>query len=86
MSQISMMKDAIAQCKSCHVQLWNYHKSGERYAVDIRMSPVLDERSICTHFVAIQSDITDIRNAKRELDKARNAALESTLVCLVLLE
>lgn len=51
-------------------ELINYNRSGEPYYVEVNLSPVLDQTGTCTHFIAIQRDITDRKKAEHALHRA----------------
>jgi PAS domain S-box-containing protein len=49
---------ALAEQKPIRRSLVNYGKDGSEYWLDIDISPVFDQVGKCTHFVAIERDIT----------------------------
>ena len=51
----------------------NERKDGERYIIDQTIAPVTDESGEITHFVAVNSDITEKRTTERELDVLKSA-------------
>eukprot|EP00698_Gefionella_okellyi_P022919 TRINITY_DN7689_c0_g1_i1.p1 TRINITY_DN7689_c0_g1~~TRINITY_DN7689_c0_g1_i1.p1 ORF type:complete len:1402 (-),score=360.07 TRINITY_DN7689_c0_g1_i1:63-4268(-) len=72
-----LLSDAVHNHKTVQVVLLNYHKSGREYYVEVNLAPVMDERGRCTHFVAIENDVTARKRAAEELEQARKEALES---------
>ncbi|MGQ3330113.1 PAS domain S-box protein [Halorubrum sp. FL23] len=46
----------------------NEHKDGKQFVVDQTIAPVTDESGETTHFVAVNTDITEQRAAERELE------------------
>ena len=54
--------------------LCNKRKNGEIYWEHASISPIRDERSVITHFVAIKEDITEDKRIAEELSAARDAA------------
>jgi PAS domain S-box-containing protein len=52
-------------------QLLNYRKSGEEYWIDIDIVPVLGKSGICTHFAAIERDITQSKHSDESLNLFR---------------
>ena len=54
--------------------LCNKRKNGEVYWEHASISPIRDERSVITHFVAIKEDITEDKRMAEELIAARDAA------------
>jgi PAS domain S-box-containing protein len=58
------------------VELVNYHKNGNPYWIEMRIAPVFDAAGECTHFVAVENDISDRKNAEAALEqRARLSAL-----------
>ncbi|MDA9101070.1 PAS domain-containing protein [Omnitrophica bacterium] len=69
---ISKIREAIAQKGSCAVQLRNYRKDGTPFWNELRMSPVFDEKGKLTHYIGVQTDISDRVRAEKELEDHRN--------------
>ncbi|MDZ4686997.1 MAG: PAS domain-containing protein [Planctomycetaceae bacterium] len=65
---------AIQQRRECAVTILNYRKDGTPFWNDLRIAPIFDEHDEVTHFVGIQSDVTERIDAEYELDQAREAA------------
>lgn len=61
------IRTAIESFEHCEVNTVNYKKSGEEYWVSISISPILDNQGICTHWIAIERDITNQKNAEEEI-------------------
>ena len=51
----------------------NERKDGERYIIDQTIAPVTDESGEITHFVAVNSDITEKRATERKLEILQTA-------------
>jgi two-component system cell cycle sensor histidine kinase/response regulator CckA len=45
----------------------NYRKDGSEYLMDIDMVPIFDAAGVCTHFAAIEHDVTEQKTAERTL-------------------
>ncbi|MGM3307765.1 PAS domain S-box protein [Anabaena sp. WFMT] len=58
------------------VEMINYRKDGSEFWVELNIIPVKDERGWFTHWIAIQRDITDRKQAETTL-KLANVKLES---------
>ncbi|QDL11731.1 histidine kinase [Brasilonema octagenarum UFV-E1] len=58
------LHDAIAQGKSCTVVLRNYRKDGTLFWNQVSISPVYDNHGQFTHYISIQSDITERKQAE----------------------
>lgn len=50
---------AIREQREGHALLRNYRKDGTLFWNDLRIAPVRDENDVVTHFVGVQSDITE---------------------------
>jgi PAS domain S-box-containing protein len=61
---ITEVHDAITQGKSCTVVLRNYRKDGTLFWNEISISPVYDVHGRFTHYIGIQSDITERKQAE----------------------
>jgi PAS domain S-box-containing protein len=51
--------DAIAAGRGCKVTLLNYRKDGRPFWNDLQISPVADESGRITHFIGVQTDVTE---------------------------
>jgi PAS domain S-box-containing protein len=58
---------ALSQRQPIRQQLVNYTKDGAEYWVDVDMVPIFGARNECTHFVAIQRDITNDKKREEQL-------------------
>ncbi len=78
------MREAIAQHQSATVDLLNYRKDGTAYVVEISLIPVIDEGGACTHWIAIERDITKRRQdeeaqARERIAEEKHAVLASEI-------
>lgn len=71
---IEEIRRALARGQSCRVVLKNFRKDGSMFWNELSLSPIRDERGRVTHFLGIQNDVTQLREAKLALITARNAA------------
>ncbi|MBW4631080.1 MAG: PAS domain S-box protein [Iphinoe sp. HA4291-MV1] len=55
---------AMTQGKSCNVVLRNYRKDGTLFWNEISISPVYDNNGLFTHYIGIQTDITERKQAE----------------------
>ncbi|MFO8127397.1 PAS domain S-box protein [Yoonia sp.] len=65
--ELDRIRNAVAEFKPVQVEVINYRKSGEEYWQEIDIAPITDDRGQFTHFVSIQRDITERRNADEAL-------------------
>lgn len=72
------IEHALAAGESCEVTLRNYRKNGEAFWNELIVSPVRDGGGVITHYVGIQTDVTERRRAeesRRELEIAKQIQL-----------
>ena len=66
------------------VQLLNYKKNGDPFINYLSITPIHDSRGHVTHFVGIQSDISDlVKHKKAELAAKHEAAQASDAISTV---
>lgn len=63
----------------------NKKKDGTLYWESASISPILNEKGIITHFIAIKEDITERKNIEQQLIKAKEKAEESDRLKLAFL-
>ncbi len=61
------IRDAINTQQECHVTIQNYRKDGTPFWNELFIAPVLDSNGYLTHFIGIQTDITERRRAQERL-------------------
>jgi len=64
---IQVMRDALRKGNGFKVEILNYSKTGKKYWLDIEVMPILDEHKKLTGFMAIESDITQLKMAVEEM-------------------
>lgn len=67
---IDEIRSAIAGARRCTVELLNYKKDGTPFWNRLSITPLKDARGRTTHFVGVQSDITELKNTKEKLEAA----------------
>jgi len=70
------IKAALMAWQPIKVEMFNYHKSGEGFWVELSISPLRDENGLYTHWISVQRDITA---RKREAEETRLAAARLAL-------
>lgn len=58
------------------MQLMNYRKNGDAFVNYLSVTPIHDSAGVLTHYVGIQSDITDLVNHKKAELAAKHAAVQ----------
>jgi len=66
---VNYMRERIKRGEGYSVELLNYSKEGRKYWLSIEVQPIYDEHGKVVNFMAIQSDITERKNAEAELRK-----------------
>ncbi|WP_166422346.1 PAS domain-containing hybrid sensor histidine kinase/response regulator [Paraglaciecola sp. 20A4] len=82
---IALMREAIAMRERFNVEILNYRKDGSLLWLKINSHPIYQKGKF-SGFIAIQSDITEQKNAEFELLKAnsiKNAILDSAQLLMV---
>ncbi|KAG2446816.1 hypothetical protein HYH02_008376 [Chlamydomonas schloesseri] len=78
--QVIDLKKAISEGKSCVVQLLNYKKNGDPFVNYLSLTPIHDAATgRLTHYVGVQSDITELVNHKKAELAAKHAALQAAV-------
>src|ERR687886_242242 len=61
------LREAIREGRGCKVVLANYRKDGTLFWNELSISPIYDSEETLTHFVGIQMDITERKQAQEAL-------------------
>lgn len=64
------IRDALETGQACVVELLNYRKDGSPFWNRLSISPIYGAGGAVTHFVGVQSDISDRVQAQRQLEAA----------------
>lgn len=64
-----ILRDAIAKRESCTVVIRNYRKDGTLFWNELNISPIFDDGRKATHFIGIQTDITERKEAEKNLKR-----------------
>ncbi len=64
---IEEIRRAILEGKECHVELQNYRKDGTFFWNELSIAPVYNSKGHLTHFIGIQSDITQRKLSEQAL-------------------
>lgn len=73
---VEEVRRAIDSGSECVVELLNYRANGEPFWNRLSITPIKSEDGIVTHFIGVQSDVTDRRNAEDSL-RATKVKLEA---------
>lgn len=69
---IQEIRAAIREGRNCTVTLRNYRKDGRLFWNELRLSPIHNAAGVVTHFVGVQTDITE----RKEIETQRELMLE----------
>lgn len=69
-NSIDQIRKAILNGEECTVELLNYKKDGDSFWNRLSITPLKDEFNQVTHYVGIQSDITELKKTKERLEIA----------------
>lgn len=67
---IEQVSNALQQHRSVSVELRNYRKDGTLFWNELRVAPIRDESGAVTHFVGIQTDITERKKNEQVLQQS----------------
>lgn len=74
---VAELRRAISEGQPCVVQLTNYKKTtNERFVNYLSLTPIRDTSGRLTHYVGVQSDITDLVEHKQAELAAKNLAVQ----------
>jgi sigma-B regulation protein RsbU (phosphoserine phosphatase) len=75
---VEQIRQAVNSGRSCEVVLKNYRKGGAPFWNELLIAPVIDDTGTLTHYIGIQSDVTERRRAeenRHELEIAKHIQL-----------
>jgi PAS domain S-box-containing protein len=64
---LKKIRIAIENQQSCNVIIRNYRKDGSLFWNELSISPIYDDQGNLTHFIGIQNDITDRKQAEEQI-------------------
>ncbi|GGH11001.1 PAS domain-containing sensor histidine kinase [Mucilaginibacter phyllosphaerae] len=62
-----ILRNAVADGKSCVVEMRNYQKNGTLFWNELYMSPIKDAEGNVCYFIGVQNDVTRRKNIEQEL-------------------
>jgi len=72
-SAVAEIRAALAECRPCVVEILNYRRDGTTFWNRLSITPVRDGAGEVTHFIGVQSDVTDRRVAEDGLRRSKEA-------------
>ncbi len=70
-AQLDRIRSAMERQESVRVEVVNYDRAGQTYHIEMDISPIIDEQGICTHFVAIERDVSERINLEERLRQSQ---------------
>jgi len=67
---VAEIRKSVREGRECTVQLLNYRKDGSPFWNRLSITPLRDEAGQVTHFVGVQSDVTDQKRGEAALSEA----------------
>ncbi|MGD1704324.1 PAS domain S-box protein [Dapis sp. BLCC M229] len=79
------LRTALKEGSGCTMSLRNYRKDGTLFWNELSVSPIYDEQGNLSHYIGIQTDITDRIKAERNL-KQQSVAMEAAINGIAILD
>lgn len=74
--KLKIIRKSINAGQPCVVELQNYRKNGERFVNSLSLTPIRTAEGKVTHYVGIQSDVTELATVRTaELDALKKATI-----------
>ena len=73
---LAEIKQTLARWLPIKTEIINYGKDGREYWVELNIIPIADRKGNYTHFVSVERDITERKQAEQEL-RAREASIRN---------
>lgn len=80
--ELHIVRNAIRFGQHCQVTLRNYRKDGRMFWNEVTISPIKTAEGKVTHFVGIQSDVTDNRVTEESLRKEKQILVYANKILL----
>jgi diguanylate cyclase (GGDEF)-like protein/PAS domain S-box-containing protein len=74
------LRDAFARWKPIEIELINYRKDGTEFWVELSIVPVANEAGWFTHWVSVQRDITERKEAEELATRVRIAEIKNEVL------
>lgn len=75
-SEVQRLRQAVASGQPCHVTLTNYRRNGDAFVNYLSVTPIHNSRGLLTHYVGVQSDITELVNHEKAELAAKHQAVQ----------
>ncbi len=68
---VAIVREALREGHGCKVELLNYRKDGTPFWNELAISPVTDADGRLTHFIGVQTDVTERRRLEEQIRQAQ---------------
>src|SRR5690606_41412281 len=75
-AELARRKKALKNWEPCKITTVDYKKNGEAFWVELSIYPVADEKGWHTHWIAIERDITELKQKEVEKELLRKISLD----------
>lgn len=75
----AVIRKALQGANTCDIEILNYCKDGRPFWNHLNISPVLDSAGRLTHFIGVQTDVTQQRNLENQLRQSQKMRAIGTL-------
>jgi PAS domain S-box-containing protein len=69
--EVQIIRTALKEGQTCHVELRNYKKDGSLFWNELTITPLYNDQGTLTHFIGVQSDVTERKKAEILKDQIR---------------
>ncbi|MEQ9565289.1 MAG: PAS domain-containing protein, partial [Pseudomonadales bacterium] len=69
--ELDRIREALQNKEPIRCEVLNYNKSGESYWLELDITPLFNDKGHCTHFVAVERDISGRKQRETELRQAQ---------------
>lgn len=70
-AEVAKVSQAISEGRGCEVEMINYRKNGESFWNRVMISPIFDDAGNLTHYVGVQTDVSERRKLERQVNQAQ---------------
>lgn len=75
---VDAIREGLKSGAGAHVTILNYRKDGSTFWNDVRITPLKDSSGVTTHFVGVQTDVTDRYRTEQTLKQSEQSALAAS--------
>ncbi|CAG5068728.1 Sensor histidine kinase RcsC [Dyadobacter sp. CECT 9623] len=80
---IERIYEECKQLKVVQEEVLCYSRAGDKYWVDLKVTPVFDDNGVCTNYVALERDITARKESDDELKRIKDMLEETNQIAMI---